>query len=136
MKDNFEANNAYYIWMEAIAFSMQRTNGNFGFRVKEIPATWFVDLTEGKAGEEDIDCIWGILDRVCLLVLLQIWNTSESEDLKVLVIVSRPPVKVFICDDWLMPHPAAQLKFPYYWDEKCYQAPPVKDELKHLKAEL
>ncbi|KAL2507720.1 Auxin-binding protein 1 [Forsythia ovata] len=59
----------------------------------------------------------------------QVWNTNESEDLQVLVIISRPPAKVFTYEDWLMPHTAARLKFPYYWDEKCYQAPPVKDEL-------
>lgn len=34
----------------------------------------------------------------------------------------------FIYDDWAMPHTAARLKFPYYWDEQCFEAP-VKDEL-------
>nr|GMD18570.1 auxin-binding protein T85 [Ipomoea batatas]GMD20022.1 auxin-binding protein T85 [Ipomoea batatas] len=58
----------------------------------------------------------------------QVWNTGESEDLQVLVIISRPPVKVFIYDDWLMPHTAARLKYPYYWDEECHQTT-VKDEL-------
>ncbi|XP_065861201.1 auxin-binding protein T85 [Euphorbia lathyris] len=60
----------------------------------------------------------------------QVWNTNEKEDLQLLVIISRPPVKVFIYDDWFMPHIAARLKFPYYWDEECLQvqAPP-KDEL-------
>ncbi|KAK1356097.1 Auxin-binding protein T85 [Heracleum sosnowskyi] len=51
----------------------------------------------------------------------QILNTGEHEDLQVLVIISRPPVKVFMYADWYMPHTAAQLKFPYYWDEKCYE---------------
>ncbi|KAK4482249.1 hypothetical protein RD792_009400 [Penstemon davidsonii] len=59
----------------------------------------------------------------------QVWNTNEHEDLQVLVIISRPPVKVFIYDDWLMPHTAAKMKFPIHWDESCYQTPPVKDEL-------
>ncbi|KAL3827901.1 hypothetical protein ACJIZ3_016703 [Penstemon smallii] len=59
----------------------------------------------------------------------QVWNTNEHEDLQVLVIISRPPVKLFIYDDWLMPHTAAKMKFPIYWDESCYQTPPVKDEL-------
>ncbi|CDP17524.1 unnamed protein product [Coffea canephora] len=59
----------------------------------------------------------------------QIWNTNKEEDLQFLVIVSRPPVKVFIYDDWHMPHTAAKLKFPYYWDEECYLMPPTKDEL-------
>ncbi|CAI9761433.1 unnamed protein product [Fraxinus pennsylvanica] len=57
----------------------------------------------------------------------QVWNTNESEDLQVLIIISRPPIKVFIYDDWLMPHTAAKLKFPIFWDE--YQIQPVKDEL-------
>jgi len=34
----------------------------------------------------------------------------------------------FIYEDWLMPHTAAKLKFPYYWDEPCIQSS-VKDEL-------
>ncbi|KAI5381589.1 Auxin-binding protein t92 [Lathyrus oleraceus] len=58
----------------------------------------------------------------------QLWNTNEHEDLQVLVIISRPPVKVFTYDDWSMPHNAAKLKFPYYWDEQCSQEP-LKDEL-------
>ncbi|EXB39313.1 Auxin-binding protein T85 [Morus notabilis] len=59
----------------------------------------------------------------------QIANTDEREDLQVLVMISRPPVKVFIYADWFMPHTASKLKFPYYWDEQCLQPPPQKDEL-------
>ncbi|XP_062086307.1 auxin-binding protein T85 [Humulus lupulus] len=59
----------------------------------------------------------------------QVWNTNEHEDLQLLVIISRPPVKVFVYEDWSMPHSAAKLKFPYYWDEQCFQSPPQKDEL-------
>ncbi|BAT95640.1 auxin-binding protein T85 isoform X1 [Vigna radiata var. radiata] len=58
----------------------------------------------------------------------QLWNTNEHEDLQVLVIISRPPVKLFAYEDWSMPHTAAQMKFPYYWDEQCYKESP-KDEL-------
>ncbi|XP_061356253.1 auxin-binding protein T85 [Gastrolobium bilobum] len=58
----------------------------------------------------------------------QLWNTNGHEDLQVLGIISRPPVKVFVYEDWSMPHTAAKLKFPYYWDEQCHQEPP-KDEL-------
>ncbi|OMO77779.1 Auxin-binding protein [Corchorus capsularis] len=58
----------------------------------------------------------------------QVWNTNEHEDLQMLVIISRPPVKVFIYEDWSMPHTAAKLKFPYYWDEQCFQDD-QKDEL-------
>ncbi|XP_010255820.1 PREDICTED: auxin-binding protein T85 [Nelumbo nucifera] len=57
----------------------------------------------------------------------QIWNTNKDEDLQVLVVISRPPVKVFIYEDWIMPHTAAKMKFPYYWDEECFHTP--KDEL-------
>ncbi|KAE8701457.1 Auxin-binding protein 1 [Hibiscus syriacus] len=57
----------------------------------------------------------------------QVWNTNEHEDLQILVIISRPPVKIFIYEDWSMPHTAAKLKFPYYWDEQCFQEP--HDEL-------
>ncbi|XVE77734.1 hypothetical protein DITRI_Ditri13aG0086200 [Diplodiscus trichospermus] len=60
----------------------------------------------------------------------QVWNTDEHEDLQMLVIISRPPIKVFIYEDWFMPHTAAKLKFPYYWDEQCLQEPlSQKDEL-------
>ncbi|KAG8389383.1 hypothetical protein BUALT_Bualt02G0223500 [Buddleja alternifolia] len=59
----------------------------------------------------------------------QVWNTDEHEDLHFLVVISRPPVKLFIYDDWLMPHTAAKLMFPAFWDEKYYQTPPIKDEL-------
>ncbi|XP_047314103.1 auxin-binding protein T85-like [Impatiens glandulifera] len=58
----------------------------------------------------------------------QIWNTNEDDDLQYLAIISRPPVKVFIYDDWFMPHTAARLKFPYYWDKECFQTE-IKDEL-------
>lgn len=58
----------------------------------------------------------------------QVWNTNDTEDLQMLVILSRPPVKVFIYEDWSMPHTAARLKFPYYWDEQCFGST-AKDEL-------
>lgn len=58
----------------------------------------------------------------------QVCNTHNLEDLQMLVVISRPPAKVFIYEDWLMPHTAAKLKFPYYWDEPCVQSS-VKDEL-------
>ena len=34
----------------------------------------------------------------------------------------------FIYEDWSMPHTAAKLKFPYFWDEQCLQSH-QKDEL-------
>ncbi|KAI3943834.1 hypothetical protein MKW92_031479 [Papaver armeniacum] len=57
----------------------------------------------------------------------QVWNTNANDDLQVLVVISRPPVKVFMYEDWFMPHTAAKLKYPYYWDEDCFYSP--KDEL-------
>ncbi|MED6198820.1 actin binding protein [Stylosanthes scabra] len=60
----------------------------------------------------------------------QLWNTNEQEDLQVLIVISRPPIKVFMYEDWSMPHSAAKLRFPLYWDEQCYQVPNnKKDEL-------
>ncbi|CAN6482637.1 unnamed protein product [Victoria cruziana] len=61
----------------------------------------------------------------------QVWNSNDSEDLQVLVVISRPPVKIFMYQDWTMPHIAAKLKYPYYWDEECLQTPSNdhKDEL-------
>ncbi|KAI8522824.1 hypothetical protein RHMOL_Rhmol13G0026600 [Rhododendron molle] len=58
----------------------------------------------------------------------QVWNTNEDEDLQFLVIISRPPMKVFIYDDWFKPHIAANLMFPIFWDKHCFQAL-GKDEL-------
>ncbi|KAF8776484.1 hypothetical protein HU200_003189 [Digitaria exilis] len=57
----------------------------------------------------------------------QVWNSDEHEDLHILVVISRPPVKIFLYDDWSMPHTAAKLKFPFVWDEDCLPTP--KDEL-------
>ncbi|CAN1234202.1 Auxin-binding protein T85, partial [Linum perenne] len=34
----------------------------------------------------------------------------------------------FLYDDWFMPHTAAKLKFPVYWDEECLKTS-AKDEL-------
>ncbi|CAM8892389.1 unnamed protein product [Rhodiola kirilowii] len=59
----------------------------------------------------------------------QIWNTNENEDLQLLVVLSRPPAKIFMYEDWFMPHTAAKLKYPYYWDEECLLEESVKDEL-------
>ncbi|CAI9107930.1 OLC1v1007413C1 [Oldenlandia corymbosa var. corymbosa] len=61
----------------------------------------------------------------------QVWNTNPEEDLQFLFVISRPPVKVFIYDDWFMPHTAAKLKYPYYWDEEAFYKlhPKPKDEL-------
>ncbi|CAN6334216.1 unnamed protein product [Urochloa humidicola] len=57
----------------------------------------------------------------------QVLNSDKHEDLQVLVIISRPPAKIFLYDDWSMPHTAAKLKFPFVWDEDCL--PASKDEL-------
>ncbi|KAA8550911.1 hypothetical protein F0562_002595 [Nyssa sinensis] len=77
----------------------------------------------GRAGLSHVTIVGSLLHG-----MKELWNTNEQEDLQVLVVISRPPVKVFVYEDWFMPHTAAKLKFPYYWDEQCFQTPP-KDEL-------
>uniref|UniRef100_A0A7N0T643 Uncharacterized protein n=1 Tax=Kalanchoe fedtschenkoi TaxID=63787 RepID=A0A7N0T643_KALFE len=59
----------------------------------------------------------------------QVWNSNEHEDLQVIVVVSRPPMKLFIYDDWSMPHTAAKLMFPAFWDEECLKEESIKEEL-------
>ncbi|KAH7276626.1 hypothetical protein KP509_39G015400 [Ceratopteris richardii] len=51
----------------------------------------------------------------------QVKNTEVEGDLQVLVIVSGPPIKVFVYKDWHTPHAAAVLQFPYPWDAPCLQ---------------
>ncbi|XP_042067597.1 auxin-binding protein T85-like [Salvia splendens] len=59
----------------------------------------------------------------------QVVNTNQDQHLKFLVVISRPPMKLFVYDDWFMPHIAAKLLFPIFWDEESYQTPQVNDEL-------
>ncbi|KAF9607151.1 hypothetical protein IFM89_032373 [Coptis chinensis] len=59
----------------------------------------------------------------------QVWNSNDIEDLQVLVVISRPPVKIFMYKDWSMPHTAAKMKYPFFWDEECFHSPQLKDEL-------
>ncbi|OMO77778.1 Auxin-binding protein [Corchorus capsularis] len=57
----------------------------------------------------------------------QVWNSNEHEDMQVLVVISRPPMKPFIYEDWSTPHAAARLMSPMVFD---VQSPPKpKDEL-------
>ncbi|MCO5559357.1 hypothetical protein L7F22_012956 [Adiantum nelumboides] len=51
----------------------------------------------------------------------QVKNTQLNEDLQLLVVISRPPIKVFVYKDWHTPHAAAVLKFPYPWDVECLE---------------
>ncbi|KAK6940876.1 Auxin-binding protein [Dillenia turbinata] len=53
----------------------------------------------------------------------QVWNTNDHEDLQVLVIISQPPIRAFVYEDWFMPHAAAKLAFPIPWDARCLEAP-------------
>ncbi|XP_011079793.1 auxin-binding protein T85-like [Sesamum indicum] len=62
-------------------------------------------------------------------IVHQVRNTNEHEDLQCLVAISKPPMKVFMYKDWFTPHTAAKMVFPMFWDEKCYQKHPKKDEL-------
>ncbi|XP_047309019.1 auxin-binding protein T85-like [Impatiens glandulifera] len=57
----------------------------------------------------------------------QMWNTHEHEDLQFLVVISRPPFKVFVYDDWFMPHTEAKLEFPIVWDKGFVQPDISKD---------
>ncbi|XP_057782608.1 auxin-binding protein T85-like [Salvia miltiorrhiza] len=59
----------------------------------------------------------------------QVVNTNEHQDLKFLVVISRPPMKLFVYDDWFMPHTAAKLLSPIFWDQGSYQTPQENDEL-------
>ncbi|EFJ07425.1 hypothetical protein SELMODRAFT_133599, partial [Selaginella moellendorffii] len=47
----------------------------------------------------------------------QIINTS-NEDLQFYVIISRPPIRVFVYRSFLVPHTEAVTHFPYPWDLK------------------
>ncbi|CAL9023926.1 unnamed protein product [Prunus brigantina] len=54
---------------------------------------------------------------------------TKERTLKVLMQLSCLGFR-FIYEDWFMPHTAAKLKFPYYWDEEYLELePPPKDEL-------
>ncbi|GBG63397.1 hypothetical protein CBR_g38020 [Chara braunii] len=53
----------------------------------------------------------------------QITNTDNEEDLQLLVIISRPPIKIFVYPSWDSPHAESQMIYPYTWDRYC---PPVQ----------
>ncbi|GJX26914.1 auxin-binding protein T85 [Tanacetum coccineum] len=62
-------------------------------------------------------------ERVRLRLECRIFPESLTiKDIRELILIQ------FMYKDWLMPHTAATLKFPYFWDEHCYQTD-VKDEL-------
>lgn len=66
----------------------------------------------------------------------QVKNTQLEEDLQVLVIISRPPIKVFVYRDWYTPHAAAVLKFPYPWDAVCLKNEKMDFESDYIFDEL
>jgi mannose-6-phosphate isomerase-like protein (cupin superfamily) len=49
----------------------------------------------------------------------QLENTHASDVLQVMVVISRPPIMVYVYDSWSTPHADAKLKFPYTWDAVC-----------------
>ncbi|CAL9016886.1 unnamed protein product [Prunus brigantina] len=68
----------------------------------------------------------------CLLlsILLEIASCSLSKKRTTICrhILSFSHSSYFL--HWFMPHTAAKLKFPYYWDEECLEVElPPKDEL-------
>ncbi|XP_051132243.1 auxin-binding protein T85-like [Andrographis paniculata] len=52
----------------------------------------------------------------------QVWNTNRFEDLQYFVVISRPPMNLFVYEDWLTPHSAAVPVFPVMWDAKHYKS--------------
>ncbi|EPS65118.1 hypothetical protein M569_09662 [Genlisea aurea] len=50
----------------------------------------------------------------------QVWNTDEEQDLQFVVVISRPPVKVYTYQDWNTKHAEAKLMFPYHWDRNFF----------------
>ncbi|GAQ82792.1 auxin-binding protein [Klebsormidium nitens] len=57
--------------------------------------------------------------RIPLNAVHQVRNLHPTEALTVLVIISKPPIRVYIYDTWDTPHDAATLSFPYPWDTVC-----------------
>ncbi len=45
-------------------------------------------------------------------------NTGDAL-LQLTVIISRPPIRVYVYPSWDAPHAHATLRAPYYWDEAC-----------------
>ena len=59
---------------------------------------------------------------IALLVLtpesLQVVNTG-AELLQLTVVISRPPIRVFVYDSWAMPDAQATPSIPYLFDREC-----------------
>ncbi|XP_051150535.1 auxin-binding protein T85-like [Andrographis paniculata] len=51
-------------------------------------------------------------------VVHQVLNTDPHQDLHLLVVVSKPPIKVMMYEDWTTPHNEAQLMNPFVWDAR------------------
>jgi oxalate decarboxylase/phosphoglucose isomerase-like protein (cupin superfamily) len=51
----------------------------------------------------------------------QVLNTGSSL-LQLTVIVSRPPIQVYVYESWRTPDTLAVLRAPYFWDEACPEA--------------
>jgi hypothetical protein len=45
-------------------------------------------------------------------------NTGDSL-LQLTVVISRPPIRVYVYPSWSTPHAHATLRAPYFWDEAC-----------------
>ncbi|XP_051142748.1 auxin-binding protein T85-like [Andrographis paniculata] len=64
----------------------------------------------------------------------QAWNTNPHQDLHVIVIISRPPLRLWVYSDWSAPHESAKEMFPTVWDNKFLlkaNANPKDDVLHH-----
>lgn len=49
----------------------------------------------------------------------KVLNSAASGDLQLLVVISKPPIRVYTYQDWSLPHANATLQFPYPWDAVC-----------------
>ena len=62
--------------------------------------------------------------RIALLARLLTWQASQvvntgEELLQLTVVISRPPIRVFVYDDWATPDAAAVARVPYQFDTDC-----------------
>jgi hypothetical protein len=68
-----------------------------------------------------------IAAHACMLTCAaaaQIVNTGE-ELLQLTVVLSRPPIRVFVYDAWDAPDASAAPRVPYLFDQECQQAAPL-----------
>jgi hypothetical protein len=66
----------------------------------------------------------------------QVMNTGD-ELLQLMVVISRPPIQVFVYESWEMPDAQAAARIPYLFDRECLVADtPLGDAPRLSAAEL